>query len=345
MSAQPEAVVPAARPETHGEPQSDGGAEMTAARRVLEIAAEALGELGQALNGDFSKAVERLVAVPGRVVVTGMGKSGHIGRKIAATLASTGTPALYVHPGEASHGDLGMITSQDAVIALSNSGNTPELSDLVAYTRRFGIFLVAITSKQKSPLAERSDVALILPPAPEACPMGLAPTTSTTLMLALGDALSVALLERRGFTPQDFHLLHPGGTLGSKLQRIADVMQRPAELPLCRPETPMAEALLAMTRSSGELRSFGCVGVVDADGRLAGLISDGDLRRHMEPDLLRRTAGEVMTGEPLTLGPQALVGEALGFMNERRITSLFVVEDGRPVGFLHMHDCLRAGAA
>jgi arabinose-5-phosphate isomerase len=311
--------------------------DLTAGRRVLELEAAGLGALGRALDGGFVAAVERLLGIDGRVVVSGMGKSGHVARKIAATLASTGTPALYVHPGEASHGDLGMITRHDAVLALSNSGNTPELSDIVAYSRRFGICLIGMTSVAGSPIAEQADVALILPKTPEACPMGLAPTTSTTMMMALGDALAIALLERRGFSPQDFQVFHPGGTLGSRLLRVSDVMQRPATLPLC------GAAVIAMTRSSGELRSFGCVGIVDEDGLLIGIISDGDLRRHMQPDLLERRAGEVMTKAPKTIRPQALVAEALGFMNELKITSLFVVDDGRPVGFLHMHDCLQAG--
>ncbi|MDH3472559.1 MAG: KpsF/GutQ family sugar-phosphate isomerase [Rhodospirillales bacterium] len=317
--------------------------DLSAGRRVLELEAAGLGALGQALDGGFVAAVERILGIDGRVVVSGMGKSGHVARKIAATLASTGTPALYVHPGEASHGDLGMITRHDAVLALSNSGNTPELSDIVAYSRRFGICLIGMTSVAGSPLAEQADVALILPKTAEACPMGLAPTTSTTMMMALGDALAIALLERRGFSAQDFQVFHPGGTLGSKLLRVSDVMQRPATLPLCRTDTAMAEAVIAMTRSSGELRSFGCVGIVDENGLLIGIISDGDLRRHMQPDLLERRAGEVMTKGPKTIRPQALVAEALGFMNEIKITSLFVVEDGRPVGFLHMHDCLQAG--
>ena len=318
--------------------------DLAAARRVLGLEATSLNALAEALDGHFVKAVEQMLQVAGRVVVSGMGKSGHVAGKIAATLASTGTPALYVHPGEASHGDLGMITRQDAVLALSNSGNTPELSDIVAYCRRYRICLICITSAQASPLAEQADIALVLPKAPEACPMGLAPTTSTTMMMALGDALAIALLERRGFSAQDFQVFHPGGTLGSKLLRVSEVMQSPATLPLCRESTVMAEAVLIMTQSSGQLRSFGCVGIVDDDGRLLGIISDGDLRRHMEPSLLERSAGEVMTADPKTIRPRALVAEALGFMNEQKIISLFVVEDGRPVGFLHMHDCLRAGA-
>ncbi len=324
---------------------------LKAAQRVLLMESESLAALSRSLNGDFIDAIDRLTAVTGRVIVSGMGKSGHIARKIAATLASTGSPAQFVHPAEASHGDLGMITDKDAVLALSNSGNTPELSDVIAYTRRYAIPLIAITSKDGSALAEAADVALILPDAPEACPMGLAPTTSTTMMLALGDALAIALLERQGFSMQDFQVLHPGGSLGSKLLRVADIMHGPEELPLCRAETPMAEAILVMTN-----RRFGCVGIVDAQGRLTGIITDGDLRRHMAPDLLNQTAGEIMTpGPKKTIRPQALAAEAVGLMNAMDgglppVTSLFVVEEGlgelpRPVGILHIHDCLRAGVS
>ena len=317
--------------------------DIAAARRALEIEAAGLSALSDSLDESFIAAVDLVSATKGRLVVTGMGKSGHIARKIAATLASTGTPALYVHPGEASHGDLGMLTDQDAVMALSNSGNTAELSDIIAFTRRFGIGLIGMTSVAKSTLAEQSDVALILPKLPEACPMGLAPTTSTTVMLALGDALAVALLERRGFTPQDFQVLHPGGTLGSKLLRVSDLMQGPEGLPLCGFQTPVSEAILIMTQSFGFHRSFGCVGIADDTGRLMGIVTDGDLRRHMDSGLLDRPAGEIMTASPHAIRPQALAAEALGLMNAKQITSLFVVEDEKPVGFLHIHDCLRAG--
>ncbi|MCG8597451.1 MAG: KpsF/GutQ family sugar-phosphate isomerase [Kiloniellales bacterium] len=320
-----------------------GQKDIEAAQRTLRLEAEAISALSAGLDQSFVEAVDLISKVPGRVVVTGMGKSGHIARKIAATLASTGTPALYVHPGEASHGDLGMLTVDDAVMALSNSGNTAELSDIIAFTRRFGISLVGMTSAPVSTLAEQSDVALILPKAPEACPMGLAPTTSTTIMLALGDALAVALLERRGFTPQDFQVLHPGGSLGSKLARVSDVMQGRDGLPIVPPGTPVSEAILVMMKSFGFHRSFGCVGIVDDSGRLIGVVTDGDLRRHMDSGLLDRAAGEIMTERPQTIRPQALAAEALGLMNAKQITSLFVVEDERPVGFLHIHDCLRAG--
>ena len=315
---------------------------LAAGRRVLRAEAEALIALAEGLDGGFEAFVERLASVRGRVVVTGMGKSGHVARKIAATFASTGTPSMYVHPGEASHGDLGMITSEDLVLALSNSGETPELADIVAYTRRFSIPLLAVVGRLRSSLVETADLALVLPARPEACPMGLAPTTSTTSMLALGDALAVALLERRGFGAQDFGVLHPGGKLGRRLVRVDQLMHRGDELPLVGDGVGMAEALLEMTA-----KRLGCVGVVDAGGRLAGILTDGDLRRHMSPDLLDRRVADLMTPAPRTIRPQALAAEALAMMNqaERPFTVIFVVDGGRPVGVLHMHDCLRAGIA
>jgi arabinose-5-phosphate isomerase len=315
-------------------------ADIAEARRVLETEAAALATLAGALDGAFGQALDRLAAVTGRIVVTGMGKSGHVGRKIAATLASTGSPALFVHPAEASHGDLGMITPADAILALSNSGETPELSDILAYARRFAIPLVAVTSRAESTLARHADVALVLPAVPEACPMGLAPTTSTTLMLALGDAIAVALLARKGFSASDFRVFHPGGRLGQRLARVRDLMHTGAEVPLAPETTRMDEALVIMTAGR-----FGCLGLIDGSGRLSGIITDGDLRRHMEPGLLGRSAAEVMTRNPCTIGPDALAGEALRLMNERRITALFVVEEGRPAGILHVHDLLRAGIA
>jgi arabinose-5-phosphate isomerase len=313
------------------------------ARRVILAEAEALRLLAGRVGADFAAAVDRLGAIEGRVVVTGMGKSGHVARKIASTLASTGTPALFVHPGEASHGDLGMITAGDAVLALSNSGETTELRDLILYTRRFGIPLVAIVGRQPSTLAEAADHCLRLPEVREACPMGLAPTTSTTCMLALGDALAVALLERRGFSAHDFALFHPGGKLGSQLLRVEQLMRRGDELPLVAADCRMSEAVLEMTD-----KRLGCVGVLGEDGRLTGIVTDGDLRRHMRPDLLERTAGELMTPHPRTIERRALAVEALAAMNggDRPVTVLFVAEDGgRPVGALHLHDCLKAGIA
>jgi arabinose-5-phosphate isomerase len=309
-------------------------------RRVLRTEADALMDLAAGLDERFARSVNVLAGITGRVVITGMGKSGHIARKIAATLASTGTPALWVHPGEASHGDLGMISRDDAVIALSNSGDTAELCDIVAYAKRFRIPLIGITRRAHSSLAEQSDVALILPPSPEACPLGLAPTTSTTLMLALGDALAVALLERRGFSAADFKVFHPGGQLGRQLLRVTEMMHTGVELPLASLDIKVSEAILIMTA-----KRFGCVGLTDRDGNLAGIITDGDLRRHMNPDLLSLPAETVMTANPKTIRPSTLAGEALGIMNALAITSLFVTDEERPVGIIHIHDCLRTGVA
>ncbi|HKW54202.1 MAG TPA: KpsF/GutQ family sugar-phosphate isomerase [Stellaceae bacterium] len=315
--------------------------DIDAARRVLRTEVAGLEALVAGLDGSFSAAVDRLSQVKGRVTVTGMGKSGHIARKIAATFSSTGTPAQFVHPAEASHGDLGMLADGDAVLALSNSGDTAELDDIVAYTRRFRIPLIAMTRGGGSALAEAADVTLLLPASAEACPMGLAPTTSTTMMLALGDALAVALLERKGFSSGDFQVLHPGGKLGQKLLRVADIMHDGDAVPLVHRDTGMAEAILVMTT-----KSFGCVGVTDDAGKLIGIVTDGDLRRHMGDDLLRARVDKVMSGRPKTIRPQALAAEALGQMNASSITSLFAVDERRrPLGILHIHDCLRAGIA
>ena len=310
-------------------------------RQVIATEAEALRRLAEAVDGPFAAAVDLLAAVTGRVCVTGMGKSGHVARKIAATLASTGTPALFVHPGEASHGDLGMIAPGDAVVALSNSGETSELRDLILYTRRFSIPLLALVGRAPSTLVDAADLSLVLPRAGEACPMGLAPTTSTTCMLALGDALAVALLERRGFSARDFAVFHPGGKLGSQLLRVEQLMHRGEALPLVGPGTRLGDAVLEMTA-----KRLGCVGVAEG-GRLVGIITDGDIRRHMAPDIFERTAGEIMTPRPRTIEPRALAVEAVAAMNgePRPVTVLFVVEGGRPVGALHLHDCLKAGIA
>ena len=317
--------------------------DLAVARAVLETEAGGLRALAAGLNDRFSRAVTLLAGVTGRVVVSGMGKSGHVAHKIAATFASTGTPAMFVHPAEASHGDLGMLVPGDAVLALSNSGETAELADLVAHTRRFALPLVAITARAGSALAQAADVALLLPDAPEACPMGLAPTTSTTMQMALGDALAVALLTRRGFSEADFRQIHPGGKLGSRLKRVRDLMHDGDAMPLATGEVKMHRALLLITE-----KQFGCLGVTDAAGRLAGIVTDGDLRRSMGPDLLYRQVQDVMTHAPRTIGPDALAAEALHAMTgrDRKITSLFVVDlAGRPVGILHLHDLLRAGLA
>ncbi len=315
-------------------------ADLAAARRVVSQESRALARLSESLTERFVVATEILAATRGRIVVSGMGKSGHIANKMAATFASTGAPALFVHPAEASHGDLGMITDADTLLMLSNSGETPELADLVNYGKRFRIPLVAIVGRAPSTLAEAATVALVLPNEPEAGTLGLAPTTSTIMMLALGDALAVALLERKGLTADDFKIYHPGGKLGRRLVRVADIMHAGDDLPLVPADTAMAEALIVMTA-----KRLGCVGAVDGDGTLAGIVTDGDLRRHMDAQLLQRSVCEVMTTDPITIHAGALGAEAVHLMNRCQITSLFVTEERRPVGVVHVHDCLRAGLA
>jgi arabinose-5-phosphate isomerase len=315
--------------------------DLAAARRVLRTAADALTSLGEALDGEFTRAIDTIVAAQGRVMVSGMGKSGHIARKIAATLSSTGTPAYFVHPAEASHGDLGAITRQDVLLMLSWGGETAELTDLITYAKRFGIPLIGIASNADSTLMQAADVKLALPRAQEACPMGLAPTTSTTMMLGLGDALAVALMERKGFSADQYRDLHPGGSLGRALIRVSDLMHAGDEVPLAREDATMREVLLIMSE-----KRFGCVGIVKDDGALAGIITDGDLSRHIDGDnFLGRSARQVMTKNPKIAHLDQLAAEALAFMNEKKITRLFVLpESGRqPVGILHIHDCLRAG--
>jgi len=323
------------------------GSDASAGRRVIEYASEALKALGDTLNGDFSRAVDLLVGVKGRVVVSGMGKSGHIGRKIAATLSSTGTPAQFIHPAEASHGDLGALTRDDALLMLSYRGETAELSDLITYAKRFRIPLIGMAGNAESTLLKAADVALVLPKAREACPMGLAPTTSTTVMLVLGDALAVALMERRGFSAEQYRDFHPGGSLGRMLIRVGDIMHRSNELPLVKPEAAMRDVIVKMT--SGGIGFAGVAGVIDAKGTLIGIITDGDVRRHVKNDLLGRKARDVMTRNPKTVTPDVLAAEALTLMNTGtpKVTSLFVVEakgkTKKPVGLLTVHDCLRAG--
>ncbi len=309
------------------------------ARRVLAVEAKALAELAGGLDGRFSEAVEVLFGAEGKVVCSGMGKSGHVARKIAATLASTGTPAVFVHPAEASHGDLGMIAPGDVVLVLSKSGEARELADVLEYAKRFSIPLLAMTEAPDSALGQAADILLLMPDAPEATPEVNAPTTSTTLQMAMGDALAVALLERRGFTAEHFRTFHPGGKLGAMLRTVADLMHGPGELPLVAPEASMREALLVMTE-----KRFGCVGVTGPGGALAGIITDGDLRRHID-GLFDRNAGQVMTPGPKTVPPTMLAAQALTQMTETAPAStvLFVVEGARPVGILHIHDLVRAG--
>lgn len=317
---------------------------LQSALRTLETEAAGLAALSEAIGDGlgeaFVAAVEKIRAAQGRVIVTGMGKSGHVGRKIAATLASTGTPAYFVHPSEASHGDLGMITRDDVIVALSWSGETAELKDLVDYAKRFRVPIIAITSRPDSTLARAADHSLTLPAAREACPLGLAPTTSTLMQLAFGDALAVALFENRGFTALDFKALHPGGKLGASLTFVRDVMHHPPHVPLVTSGTRMSEAVVEMSA-----KGFGCVGIVDAAGALAGIITDGDLRRHMSGDLLSRTVDDVMTRNPKTVRPDQLAGEALGFMNAAKVNALFVIDGSRPAGLVRIHELLRIGVA
>ncbi|OYU49718.1 MAG: KpsF/GutQ family sugar-phosphate isomerase [Rhizobiales bacterium PAR1] len=318
---------------------------LESARRSIGTEIAGLQQLHAAISNGLGKpfyeAVALIKGATGRLIVTGMGKSGHVGRKIAATLASTGTAAHFVHPGEASHGDLGMIRSEDVILALSWSGETTELSDIIAYSRRYRVGLVAITSNPESTLATEADVALVLPKAEEACPNGLAPTTSTTMQITLGDALAVALLESRGFTPEDFRAFHPGGKLGAKLTFLRDVMHRGDALPLVHSGTRMGDAIVEMTS-----HGFGCVAVTDADGMMIGVISDGDLRRHMRSDLMTLQVDEVMTRNPKTVRESLLAVEAIDFMNRSKITALFVLDAAaKPVGIVHVHDLLRIGAA
>ena len=317
---------------------------IASALRTLEAESSGLAALAAALqNGlgkTFQEAVRVLSGAEGRVIVSGIGKSGHIGRKIAATLASTGTPAFFIHPSEAAHGDLGMVTPKDVLLAISWSGETIELKTLVTFSRRFGVPLISITSRATSALGQASDVVIELPRASEACPHGLAPTTSTTMQLVIGDCLAVALLEARGFTATDFKVFHPGGSLGAQLKFVADLMHKADRLPLVRVDEPMTSALVIMTQ-----KALGCLGILDGDGKLVGIITDGDLRRHMGPNLLTVTAGQIMTPNPKSIKPTALASSALDILNKSRITALFVVEGGRPVGLVHVHDLLRASVA
>jgi arabinose-5-phosphate isomerase len=318
---------------------------IASALRTLDTERDGVAALAAAmcdgLGAPFVAAVETIRnARGGRVIVTGMGKSGHVGRKIAATLASTGTPAFFVHAADASHGDLGMITSDDVMLALSWSGETEELKDLINYSRRFRIALIAVTSSADSTLGKAADVVLAMPESREACPHNLAPTTSSLMQLAIGDALAIALLESKGFTAVDFGVFHPRGQLGAALKFVRDIMHAGTAVPLIRRGAPMSEAIVEMSA-----KGFGCVAVTDAGGKLAGVITDGDLRRHMRGDLLQAPVDEVMTASPKVVRPDQLASEALQLLNSSKITALVVVEAGRPVGIVHFHDLLRAGVA
>lgn len=319
------------------------------AKRVLQNEADALTVLSQSIDKNFEQAIEAVYSMknadrPGRFIIAGIGKSGHVARKIAATLASTGTPAYFVHPGEASHGDMGMITNNDVVLMLSNSGENSELSDLIHYTRRYDITLIAMTSNLQSTLAKHSDIVLLLPKQPEACPNGLAPTTSTTMMIALGDALAVALLEKMGLTKDQYKVFHPGGKLGQKLMKVTELMVPQNDLPLLAKGATMDQGLLVLSE-----KNLGCVIVTDEAGDLAGIITDGDLKRHMGADLLSKTVDDVMTHAPKTISENALAVEALDIMTKEKgayISSLIVLDDtGKMTGLIRLQDCLQAGLA
>ena len=317
---------------------------LASARKTLQTETDGLKALDLAMTGDlgqsFQNAVSMIASASGRIVVTGMGKSGHIGTKIAATLASTGTPAFFVHPAEASHGDLGMVTPDDVILALSWSGETQELKSTVFYSRRFRVPMIAMTSRASSTLAAAADVVLVLPQIDEACPHGLAPTTSSLVQLALGDALAIALLEGRGFSAEDFRAFHPGGSLGASLMHVREIMHTGPEVPLVESGAPMQAAIVEISE-----KNFGCVGIVDGTGLLVGIITDGDIRRKLGDNLMARTVDEVMTRNPKVVQPETLLASALEHLNSASITALMVVEEGRPVGLVHMHDLLRVGAA
>ncbi len=317
---------------------------LEAARRSVEIETVGIAHLREALDGELGVALEAAIAAirvaRGKVIVSGMGKSGHIGRKVAATLASTGTPAFFIHPAEASHGDLGMVSQDDVILAFSWSGETAELADLIEYAKRFAIPLIAVASKRDSALGRAADVLLLLPQVEEACPNGLAPTTSTTLQLVLGDALAVALIEDRGFSAQDFRLFHPGGKLGARLHKVDDLMHAGEDMPLASESASMSEIILTMTG-----KRFGCVGLTDESGRLCGIITDGDLRRHWGERMQEKKPAEIMTRAPRVAQLGSLASSALEMMNRMKITVLFIVDGAKPVGVLHIHDLLRAGVA
>ena len=324
---------------------SDHGSDAIAsALRTLDAESSGVAAISAALQGPlgsaFAAAVELVLAAKGRVIVTGLGKSGHVARKIAATFASTGTPAFFVHSAEASHGDLGMITADDVIVALSWSGEQPEMKNLITYAKRFRIALVAMTAEPDSTLGQAADVALTLPKAREACPHNLAPTTSSLMLLALGDALAIALLEGRGFTSVDFSVLHPGGKLGAMLKYTRDLMHTGDAVPLRPLGTRMSDALVEMSS-----KGFGCVGITDARGHITGIVTDGDLRRHMRPDLMTALVDDVMTRNPKTISRDLLASEALEMLNSSKITALIVTDANKPVGIVHLHDILRAGVA
>src|SRR5579871_6831289 len=323
---------------------ADADAAVQSALRTLEAGGSGIAAIATALRGElgsaFAQVVDLICNAKGRVIVTGLGKSGHVARKIAATLASTGTPAFFVHAAEAGHGDLGMITADDVILALSWSGEQPEMKNLVNYSARFAIPMIAVTSNAESSLGAAARIVLELPKAREACPHNLAPTTSTLMLAAIGDALAIALLESRGFTAREFAKFHPGGKLGAMLKHTSDLMYTGEAVPLKPLGTAMSEALVEMTA-----KGFGCVAIVDAKGVVAGIITDGDLRRNMRPDLMSAVVDDIMTKNPKVIDRNSLASEALELLYSMKITTLIVTEKGKPVGILHLHELLRAGVA
>ncbi|MDR1694919.1 MAG: KpsF/GutQ family sugar-phosphate isomerase [Lactobacillaceae bacterium] len=314
--------------------------DILSAKRTIDREIEALKVMEAQLDENFVKALDLMQNTKGKIIVTGMGKSGHVGKKIAATLASTGTPSFFVHPGEASHGDLGMLDNKDVVLAISNGGESKELSDILMYCKRYGIPLIAVTKAPDSSLGKAGDVVLRLPNNGEACPLGLAPTSSTTATIVLGDILAIALLERKGFSKLDYNQRHPGGKLGAILQKVSDLMHKGNEMPITDEDTNIQDALMVMTS-----KMLGCVGIVNKKGDLTGIITDGDLRRFLSPDMFNKKVTDVMTRNPKVIAPDALAAEAVALMNGKKITQLFAVKDEKPLGIIHLHDCLRAGIA
>ena len=308
--------------------------------KTIDREIDTIQKLKQSLNETFTQALDVMQNAKGRIIITGMGKSGHIGKKIAASLASTGTPSFFVHPAEASHGDLGMITEDDVVVAISNSGESKELVDILNYCKRFGIKLIAITKNPESSLGKAGDIVLQLPNNGEACPLGLAPTSSTTATLVLGDILTAGLIERKGFTKADFNARHPGGKLGSILQKVSDLMHTGAEMPILEEHSDMQRVLLEMTS-----KRLGCVGFINSDGELTGMLTDGDLRRCLSPQILQEKAINLMTKNPKTISKDAMASEAMKIMHDKKITNIFVLENQKPIGVIHIHDLLNNGVA
>lgn len=315
-------------------------ADILSAVKTIDTEIEAINELKKLLNGNLTQTLDLIQNSKGRVILTGMGKSGHIAKKIAASLASTGTPSFFIHPAEASHGDLGMITNDDVIIAISNSGESRELIDVLNYSKRFGIKLIAITKNAQSSLGKAGDIVLLLPSSKEACPLGLAPTSSTTATLVLGDIITVALIERNKFSKAQFNQRHPGGKLGSILQRVQDLMHTGSEMPILDENSTLNQLIIEMTS-----KRLGCVGLINKNGELTGIFTDGDLRRCINHDIKETKAAEIMTKNPITTTKETFASEIIKIMNQKQITNMFVIENNKPVGTIHIHDLLKNGIA